>query len=265
MAPSEAAAQTPAHRALHWKDSFVQDVADDAYIEAQLLALAFAAGINDATTFPDYRIFVSNQTGNTALLAIGTLGIGRESVDLPNVALSLSLFIAAGLIFGQVGDRLGRRRKAWLLTTNILQTALMFAAAALRKWLPEEHEGPHAWAVIVLLAFASGGQVAMARTVNLPQIPTAMVTSAYIDLFADPDIFAFHNRPRNRRFLFIVSLVVGSFVGAAAYATVEPALPLLLASLCKTAVCISFLFNQVISPCEVNEAGEPIVEESAPA
>lgn len=235
--------RTGPRQAPKWRDTLNMDVADDAYLEAQLLALALAAGINDATTFPDYRVFVSNQTGNTALLAVGALDLGTESVDLPNVAMSLSLFVAAGLIFGQVGDHIGRRRKAWLLATNTVQTALMLAAAAFRQWLPEQHKGPYAWAVIVLLAFASGGQVAMARTVNLPQIPTAMVTSAYIDLFADPDILTPRNRPRNRRLLFIVALVVGSFIGAGAYAMVEPALPLLLASLCKAAVCVSFLFN----------------------
>lgn len=245
--------KTTAQRFHSWKSTFFQDVADDTYIEAQLLALALAAGINDAATFPDYHLFVSNQTGNTALLGVGALGLSPDIVILPNVGMSLGLFIAAGLIFGQVGDRVGPRHKVWLITTNILQTALMYAAAALRKWLPNahSHEGPSALDVIALLAFASGGQVAMARTVNLPQIPTAMVTSAYIDLFADADLFAtVHNRPRDRRFLFIISLLVGSFVGASAYARVGPALPLLLAAVCKTGVCASFFFNPPL------EAGE---------
>ncbi len=55
------------------KKYLLQDVADDLSLEIQLMGLALAAGINDATTFPDYHVFASNQTGNTALLAVGAL------------------------------------------------------------------------------------------------------------------------------------------------------------------------------------------------
>lgn len=189
----------------NWIASLGKDVADDLMLECQLFALAFAAGVLDATTFPDYSVFVSNQTGNTALLAVGALGLSNV-VALENVAFSLSFFIIGGMLFGQIGDRLGRRRKAWLIVTNILQTAIMGGATALREWSQKNHgdDSPFAWPVIAFLAFASGGQVAMARTVNLPQIPTAMVTSAYIDIFTDPDITKCHNRPRNRRVVFVM-------------------------------------------------------------
>lgn len=159
-----------------WKASLGQEVADDLMIECQMFGLAFAAGVLDATTFPDYSIFVSNQTGNTALLAVGALDLSKV-VKIENVGFSLGFFVIGGLLFGQIGDRLGRRRKAWLITTNFVQTAIMAAATALRKWYQRGHgeSSPEAWPVIALLAFASGGQVAMARTVNIPQIPTAMV------------------------------------------------------------------------------------------
>lgn len=159
-----------------WNTLLGQEVADDLMIECQMFGLAFAAGVLDATTFPDYSVFVSNQTGNTALLAVGALDISKV-VKIENVGFSLSFFIIGGLLFGQIGDRVGRRRKAWLVTTNFVQTAIMAAATALRKWYQRDHgeSSPQAWSVIALLAFASGGQVAMARTVNLPQIPTAMV------------------------------------------------------------------------------------------
>ena len=230
----------------NWRARLDEDVADDIIMESQFVALALAAGINDATTFPEYHVFVSNQTGNTALLAVGSLGLS-QTVDLPNIGFSLGMFILGGLIFGQIGDRLGRRKKAWLLTTNVVQTVTMFAGAALRKWLPGNSKGPPAWGVISLLALASGGQVAMARTVNLPRIPTAMVTSAYIDFLVDPDLLQRHNRGRNRRLFFVTSLLVGSFVGAVGYRYVAPSFSLLLAAICKALVCISFLFNSPVS------------------
>ena len=72
--------------------SLRRDVADDIMIECQFLCLALAAGILDATTFPEYGVFVSNQTGNTALLAVGALSLS-ENVKLENVGFSLGLFM----------------------------------------------------------------------------------------------------------------------------------------------------------------------------
>ena len=47
------------------------EVADDTLLEAELLALAFATGIGDATTYSEFRVFTANHTGNTILLAVG--------------------------------------------------------------------------------------------------------------------------------------------------------------------------------------------------
>jgi uncharacterized membrane protein YoaK (UPF0700 family) len=229
----------------------LEDVDIDLLLEVELMGLALAAGINDATTFPDYRVFASNQTGNTALLAVGALGIGGKLLDLRYVGFSLGMFVLGGYIFGQLGDRFGRKRRAWLLFTNVLQTLLVYTAAALRMWVAKSNTRPPSWSVISLLAFASGGQVAMARTINVPEITTAMVTSAYIDLLADPDIFELKNRSRNRRFFFVCSLLAGSFIGATAYKHVGPAFSLLLSAICKTAICIAIFFNRQAARGEI--------------
>ena len=211
------------------------------------MLLALAAGINDATTFPDYRVFASNQTGNTALLAIGVFGLATDTVDLRNISFSLGFFILGGISLGQLGHRIGRTKRSWLLCTNMLQTLFVLAAAAIRYWIPTTINDPQRYAVICLLAFASGGQVAMARTVDVPEVTTAMVTSAYIDFVTDPLLLARHNRPRNRRGVFVMVLLLGSFIGAAAYREVSPAFALLLAGLVKLAVCVSLLFNRTRS------------------
>ena len=222
-----------------------RDIAEDLLLEIELMGLALAAGINDATTFPDYHVFASNQTGNTALLAVWALGIGGElCFDLRNVGFSLGFFILGGWVFGQLGNRCGRKRRAWLLATNMIQTICVFTAAAMRKWVARSNTKPPAWSVIALLAFASGGQVAMARTVNVPEITTAMTTSAYIDLLVDPELFKFHNRSRDRRLFFVCFLLLGSFIGASSYRYIGPAFGLLLSAVCKAAVCIALLFNR---------------------
>lgn len=223
------------------------EIADDIILELELMGLAVATGIMDATTFPDYHVFVSNQTGNTALLAVGALHIGGELVKLQNVGVSLGLFIAGGLILGQIGNVLGPRRRLWLIVTNLFQTALVIAATSLR-WKWTTYDGTSGSLVVLsLLAFASGGQIAVARTVNVPEITTAMVTSAYIDLIVDPRMAASANRPRNRRFFFICCLLFGSFIGAIGYRYVGPALSLLLSAICKFAITMALFANPVTS------------------
>lgn len=207
------------------------------------MALALATGIMDATTFSDYRVFVSNQTGNTALLAVGALHVGGSIVSLSNVGVSLGLFIAGGFILGQLGNLLGPKRRLWLIATNLFQTALVAAATALRWRYPTGDGTPGALGVIALLAFASGGQIAVARSVNVPEITTAMVTSAYIDLIIDPHLTTLGNRPRTRRFFFICMLLIGSFIGAIADRYYSNALALLLSAICKLVITVSFITN----------------------
>ncbi|MCJ1374932.1 hypothetical protein MMC20_006165 [Loxospora ochrophaea] len=221
-----------------------EDVAADLFLEIELILLAFATGIMDATTFPAFHVFASNQTGNTVLLAVGTFGLGGSLVDLRLVAMSLGMFAAGGLVFGQIGNFIGCRSRRWLLTTSIFQTAMVFAASALEAHRIASQDGTLDLGTIALLGFASGAQVAMARNVSVPEVTTAMVTSAYIDLLADPDILAVKNRPRNRRFWFVVSLLLGSFVGAATYKYEKASLALYLSAACKALVCIAFFFNR---------------------
>ena len=91
------------------------------HIEIQLVLLAFATGIGDVTTFPGYGVFASNQTGNTALLGLGALNVVPTIISLSNAGASLGMFIGGCIIFGQLGNYFGVRRRGWLLATNFAQ------------------------------------------------------------------------------------------------------------------------------------------------
>ena len=172
------------------------------------------------------------------------LNIGGGIVNLKHVGVSLGTFVGGGFLFGQLGNFCGSEKRYWLLLTNMFQTALVFAAAGMHSHT-DAAGGSNSYdlGIIALLAFASGAQVALARSVHIPEITTAMVTSAYIDLLIDPRITKKHNRSRNRRFFFVFCLVLGSFIGAIAYRYVSPALALYLSAIGKAVVCIAMLFN----------------------
>lgn len=128
--------------------------------------------------------FASNQTGNSVLLAVGVAGILDSSIfSLPNIGVSLSAFVLGGFVLGQLGNYFGPRRRWWLVLTNALQTAMVFAAVGMQYRfginIPGERRLGIDLAVIALLAFSSGGQVAMARALQMTEITTAMATAAY--------------------------------------------------------------------------------------
>lgn len=239
-APQKRDQRIPIRKYAYW----TSEVKEDAMLEGELVALAFATGIQDATSFPDYGCFASNQTGNTILLALGAAGTGGSAFHLSNVGVSLGTFILGGMLFGQIGNLFGSKRRLWLIVSSALQTAIVFAAVALQYRHGVSETGNIALWVIALLAFASGAQVAMARTVKIPEITTAMITSAYIDLVVDPGIFALRNRPRDRRVFFMIALFVGAFVGTFSVKHVNSPFALLLSAIIKALVTCALTLNK---------------------
>lgn len=229
----------------------MDDVREDLLLESQLLLLSFATGIQDAAAWPDYTCFASNQTGNTLFLAIGVAGLAEHAYSFPNIGMSLGAFIAGGLVMGQLGNYFGVRKRLWLLTTSIVQTVMIYAAVVIRYTrVPVEREGPSALAVIFLLAFSSGAQVAMGRSLKITEITTAMATAAYVDVVVDPRLLALQNRTRNRRVGFLAMLTAGCFAGAFAQRAVNSTFSILLSAIGKTVVTVAFLFNRPIADDE---------------
>ncbi|KAI9680255.1 MAG: hypothetical protein M1822_007254 [Bathelium mastoideum] len=248
----------------------------DALAEIELLLLTFCIGMQDAVSFPDYHCFASNQTGNTIFLALAAVdpAVATQLFAIPNVAISLALFLLGVGLTGQLGhrlsppdtdDRSSGRARPWLLATNFLQTVLVLGAAGLQfrfgtggssSTATQQHLQPHndptARAVLALLAFAAGSQVTLARSLRRPEISTAMATAAWVDLLMDPRLLASsssrfggggRNRARDRRALFMVALVAGGLAGAGVYRWHGSRWSILISGMGKLVVTVMFLFN----------------------
>ncbi|KAK5112556.1 hypothetical protein LTR85_011248 [Meristemomyces frigidus] len=233
-----------------WKTLFAQEIAHDVMLEAQLMLMTVSTGILDATTFSTYNVFATKQTGNTLFLALYAFGHPalRPNVER-NVAVSIAAFIFGAAAFGHIARCMRQRRRAWLLVSNLLQTLMLFAAAAVRYWAPRTTSGPAALVTIALLSFASGGQVVGAVSVGLPELNTTMITGTLVQLSNDPKLFELRNAPRNRRLVFYASLLMGCMIGAAAAKYRDAALGLLLAAVVKVVATVSFLFNRGVMVC----------------
>ncbi|OJJ42771.1 hypothetical protein ASPZODRAFT_76140 [Penicilliopsis zonata CBS 506.65] len=242
-------------KASSWRSYLSAQIAANSWAELELLLLTFNIGIQDTTTYPDYRCFTSNQTGNTVMLAVAVIK-NAHTADLvipANIGVSLPCFIAGALITGQLGNHVfGTLTRAWVIAINFLQTAFVFAAAGIQLGYGVRQEGPIALTVIALLAFSSGSQVVMSRALKIPEITTAMATAAWLDLVVDPRLTASKNRSRNRRAFFLLALVAGSFSGAGIYLVAGSALALILSGGIKALVTAMLFFNP---PTGVNTGG----------
>ncbi|KIX96921.1 uncharacterized protein Z520_07035 [Fonsecaea multimorphosa CBS 102226] len=214
--------------------------------ETELLILTFCTGMQDATTFPDYHCFASNQTGNTVMLAMAIIlpNLTGELFIPENIGVALGFFLAAGWITGQLGHIVGPRSRLWIVFCNLIQSMLVFMAAAIQYAYGIELKGAKTMVVIGLLAFAAGSQVVLSRALAITEISTAMATAAWVDLLIDPRLFAAKNRPRNRRVSFLAALVAGAFFGAGIYKGIGPATSVLFSAIGKLIVTLMFLLNK---------------------
>ncbi|GAB7358609.1 hypothetical protein MBLNU230_g3840t1 [Neophaeotheca triangularis] len=232
-----------------FKNYWLVDLHVNTFVEAQLLLLTFAIGIQDAISYPDFHCFASNQTGNTVVLAVALAGQAGTLFDATNTGVSLGAFLAGAMFTGHLGTFVQKQRRAWQVAIALAQT-LMVAGSAWIQYVHGTHQsGAWARAALALLAFASGSQVAAARAFKIPEITTAMATAAWVDFLIDEDLFARHNRPRNRRALFLTTLVAGSFAGAYTRKAIGSPDAIMISAAVKMVVIVAML----ISPGEREE------------
>lgn len=160
----------------------------------------------------------------------------------PNIGIALGLFLGGGWLTGQLSHMIGPRKRWWLMSCNLVQTCLVFGAAAIQYKHGIEVQGPKALSVVGLLALAAGSQVVQSRSLAMSEISTAMATAAWIDLMIDSKLFALNNRPRTRRVAFLISLVLGALTGAFIYREVGSATAIAVSGAGKFLVTFMYAF-----------------------
>ncbi len=178
------------------------------------------------------------------MLAMVLPQLNGQMFFTPNIGIALGLFLTGGWLTGQAGHAVGPRCRLWLVFCNFVQTCLVFAAAAIQMVHGVEMQGPQALTVIGLLAFAGGSQVVQSRSLAMTEISTAMATAAWVDLMIDPNILTLKNRPRTRRVAFLLTLGLGSLVGAFIYRDAGSGVALMISAGGKLLGTIMYFFNE---------------------
>ncbi|KAK4170225.1 hypothetical protein QBC43DRAFT_348654 [Cladorrhinum sp. PSN259] len=229
------------------------------FVELQLLLLTFSVGLQDAISFYDFNCFASNQTGNTVLLVIAIVlpEFNGQIFDTANTAVALGFFLAAAYLTGQIANILScARNRLFLITCNLIQTALVFAASALQHIHGVTPRGSHTLFAIGLLATAAGSQVVQSRSFKMTEISTAMATAAWVDLVIDKDLFKKQNRGRNRRVAFLLTLALGTLAGAFVFKKIGSPAALAVSGAGKGLVTVLWFFASGEKKTEENESGK---------
>lgn len=196
---------------------FRQTIPSD-HLLIPLLIVTLTTGLLDASTFSSFNVFASNQTGNAILLTLAAAN--AAPVELHNTAASLGGFLVCGLVAGKLGNWMGNRNRGWLLMSNLVQLVILLLVTILSS--PSIHilESTHRasqWITLLLLASSAGFQVAMAKTSGVQEVPTAMLTSPFIEFATDKALYKKWTaggcvKSRNRRAIYITCLMGGSLM-----------------------------------------------------
>ncbi|WRT69574.1 uncharacterized protein IL334_006563 [Kwoniella shivajii] len=193
----------------------------------------FLTGLTSAPSFAACFVWCGFQTGNAAQLGLALARtftpdhqrtFGFQKMDQQALVSLLSFFGGASL--GQIGNRIGGKKRAWLVSATFVQMLLMMAAAVAGYLSGEtglaDGRGEPSWITptgMTALAFLSatmGLQGAVGLRLGSPLATTVPLTSTWIDIFNDPFLFAFRNvRTRDIRFAGAISLIFGAFISRA--------------------------------------------------
>lgn len=116
------------------------------------------------------------------------------------------------------------------------------------------------------MACAFGSQAAASRPFGVTPITTVVVTSAMVDLFADPQFFVklSANKGRNQRASFILTFFVFGIIGGLCLKHIGGGFTLLIAGIIKIIGAVVFLFAKGTKKEEPERKKEVETEQETP-
>lgn len=183
-------------------------------LTASLLVVTFGTGVVDALSWISLSgVFTANMTGNVLIVGMGAVGAGG-SHWFPSLFALCWFFLGAGI----VGRLMRHAAPGWGRSTTAVfaaVAAVLVVVAVLAAFLPPHRLDGVALAATAAMATAMGAQGAAALRLAVPGLVTVAVTSATIGV--GMSLFLGLGAPGRgvlRRFLAIVLLTSGAFVGA---------------------------------------------------
>jgi uncharacterized membrane protein YoaK (UPF0700 family) len=202
-----------------------------------LLALTFVTGLVDAVSFLGLgHVFTANMTGNVVFLAFAVAG--APGLSIPRSLVSLVAFLIGAAAGGRLGVTMAdSRRRAWLVTSTLIEGTLLLAAALALLRFDAHTASPISslYAGIILTALAMGLRNATVRRQGVPDLTTTVLTLTLTGVAADSSLAGGKN-PRVGRRLGSVLAMFGGAVAGTLLLKYGMTAPLLFGAVCTFAV-----------------------------
>ena len=178
-----------------------------------LSVLTIIAGLVDATSLLRLdRVFVANVTGSVIFIGLAIVGARGFSLAAPFIALA-SFLIGAG-IGGRISARhvTHRGRGAYAACLAQFSDLLLASVIVLFDHHPTD---PVRLTLVGILALGMGAKSALVRSVNVPGLTTAVVTTTLTGLASEGASGSWRSTNFAIRLLAAGALLVGAIVGGA--------------------------------------------------
>ncbi|WWC67328.1 uncharacterized protein I206_101236 [Kwoniella pini CBS 10737] len=193
----------------------------------------FLTGLTSSPSFTACYIWCGFQTGNVAQLGlaiartfspIGERTYGFQKADQQALTSLLSFWLGTSL--GRLGDKIGARRRTWLVLASFIQALLAMAASLAAHYSGQNgianHRGDPSWtnasgmAALAFISATMGIQGIVGKRVASPMNTTVVLTTTWVEIFNDPLLFSFKYTPsRDIRIAGGFAVFVGAFVSRA--------------------------------------------------
>ncbi|WRT63197.1 uncharacterized protein IL334_000100 [Kwoniella shivajii] len=193
----------------------------------------FLTGLTSSPSFTACYIWCGFQTGNVAQLGlaiartfapIGERTYGFQKPDQQALTSLLSFWLGTSL--GRLGDKIGARRRTWLVLATFIQALLAMAAALAANYCGQSgianSRGQPSWtnasgmAALAFISATMGIQGIVGKRIGSPMNTTVVLTTTWVEIFNDPLLFAFRYTPsRDIRIAGGFAVFFGAFVSRA--------------------------------------------------
>jgi len=196
-----------------------------------LLLLSVTTGLVDAASVLGLgKVFTANMTGNIVFLGFAASGAPGFKI-LPFVA-ALASFMIGALVGGRTGKvHSGGSEPRWLLTSAVVETALLWAAAIVALGFDVATQSPEAWLYLIigLTGIAMGYRNATIRQLKVADLTTTVLTLTLTGLSADSRAAGGTGTNSRRRVGAVIAIFAGAALGAGLLVHVGLYAPLALA------------------------------------
>ncbi len=193
-------------------------MADDTAFDPRvplLLLLSATTGLVDAASVLGLgKVFTANMTGNVVFLGFAAAGV--PGFAWPSFIVAIAAFLLGALIAGRTGKAFaGRSQRRWLMIAAMIETALLWIAAAVA--IGGGHaivDAPRLFAIIALTGIAMGFRNATIRQLKVADLTTTVLTLTFAGLGADSRAAGGTDPNWRRRIGAVAAIFAGAAMGA---------------------------------------------------